>query len=108
VSPVQLMIRNAVPDDGAAVAVLLAELGYPISVEEARARIERAVERILLAVEDGQIVGLLAIFARVPLSMDAPIARITAMVVRSTHRRRGVGRRLPIHSKVDGHDHASA
>lgn len=89
-----LEIRGAVPDDDAAVALLLAELGYPVSDEEARARIEGAVERILLAVEDGQAVGLLAIFARRPLSMADPIARITTMVVRSTHRSRGVGRRL--------------
>ena len=88
--PPRVTIRDATPADAAAVAGLMSELGYPITPETARLRIERAPERVLLAVIEGDAVGLLTVFVRVRFSVGAPIARITAMVVKSAARREGL------------------
>ena len=89
-----LIVREATEDDAAAVAELLDQLGYPMSVEEARSRLGRDGDRVLLAESTGDAVGLLALAVQLPIARARPLARITAMVVRDSKRRHGVGRRL--------------
>jgi len=87
-------VRDATPDDAPAAAELLEELGYPVSAGEARARLARAGERVLLAESAGRALGLLALAVQPLITHSRPVARITAMVVRDGARRAGVGRRL--------------
>jgi GNAT superfamily N-acetyltransferase len=93
-----LRVRDAQPDDAPAAAVLLEELGYPSSEDEFRARFARFLEVAgthLIAAEDGgEVIGLAAMQVMPLVHRDLPVARITAMVVRSDRRGAGVGRVL--------------
>lgn len=75
-------------------ASLLTELGYPVGMADAARRLERDTERVVVAEQDGQVVGLLSIWMELPLARSLPIARITALVVRESARRQGAGRAL--------------
>jgi GNAT superfamily N-acetyltransferase len=86
--------RDAGPADAAQVAELLAELGYPVDALEARRRLERGTERVLVAAEGARLLGLAAVAVNANLTTDRPLARLTALVVRPDARRTGVGRRL--------------
>lgn len=93
-----LSVRYATSLDAAVTAELLGQLGYAMSADEARARLERDDSRVLLA-ELGelggcQVLGLLALAVHRPIEHARPVARVTAMVVRASARRRGVGRTL--------------
>jgi GNAT superfamily N-acetyltransferase len=87
-------IRDAGAGDADVVAELLGQLGYPTSVADARQRLGRTGGRTLLAESDGVPVGLLALAVSRPLERARPVARVTALVVRDSARRRGVGRAL--------------
>ncbi len=91
-------VRIAGSADADAVALLLAELGYPCEAGEARARIAaiRADERqaLLLAHCDSRACGLLALDFMYYLPLGATTCRITGLVVSPDARRRGLGRQL--------------
>jgi GNAT superfamily N-acetyltransferase len=90
--------RAAAADDAAAIARLLTELGYPHSADEARSRLEAWIggERrlLLVATEDDAPIGLVAVAALPYLERAGSWARIVALAVAASHRRRGVGRTL--------------
>jgi GNAT superfamily N-acetyltransferase len=91
-----IMVRDAVSDDAARVAVLLTQLGAP-GVDEAEAgrRLARGDERVLVAVdEEGVVTGLVAIKSELPFGHAEPLLRITALVSDSDRRRRGAARAL--------------
>jgi len=95
---VSVSVRDAGPADATAVAMLLGELGYPSSEEEFGSRLE-AFSRVdgthlVVAEEGGEVVGLAAMQVMPLVHRDLPVARITAMVVRSDRRGAGLGRRL--------------
>jgi GNAT superfamily N-acetyltransferase len=95
----RLTVRAADPDgDCAAVAALLAELGYPAEPAEARERLARLsadpASRALVAERDGAVVGAATLTATPLLERPAPSARLTALVVAERARRRGVARAL--------------
>ena len=89
-----MTIRDAGPADAAQVAELLAELGYPVEPAEARGRLERGTERVLVAADGDRLLGLAAVAVSANLTTDRPLARVTALVVRADTRRTGIGRRL--------------
>ena len=89
-----MRIREASGDDAAEVAALVNELGYPLDEAAAVQRITRGTERVLVAEEDGELLGLATVTTAAILIYAHPIARLTALVVRASARRRGVGRRL--------------
>jgi ribosomal protein S18 acetylase RimI-like enzyme len=89
-----LTLREAAAADAGAAAELLAELGYPVSAGQVRARLGRGGERVLLAESAGRALGLLALAIQPQLVHARPVARVTALVVGAGTRRRGVGRRL--------------
>jgi GNAT superfamily N-acetyltransferase len=95
---VTVSIREARPEDAPAVAVLLDELGYPSSENEFRERFARYSEvpgtHLIAAEEGGEVIGLAAMQVMPLMHRDLPVARITAMVVRSDRRGAGVGRVL--------------
>jgi GNAT superfamily N-acetyltransferase len=96
-------IREARPEDWTAVAELLAQLGRPDvrgTAEEDAAGVvfERYLERpdavLLVAEDDGSVVGLLDMEYRVRLNFTTPQAWIPDLVVAEDWRSGGVGRAL--------------
>ena len=78
--------------------MLLGELGYPTSGEEFERRLEAfsgvAGTHVIVVEDGGEVVGLAAMQVMPLVHRDLPVARITAMVVRSDRRGAGLGRRL--------------
>jgi N-acetylglutamate synthase-like GNAT family acetyltransferase len=87
-------VRAATAGDAAAIATLLGQLGYPTAPATVRARLERLDAEPLVAEDGGAVVGLAAVQIMHVLEHDAPVARLTALVVRADARRRGVARAL--------------
>ncbi len=97
-----MKVRPVRPDDAAAVAALLGELGYPVSPAVVAARLAERAPReadaawVLTADEqdEGDAVGFVAGHVFHPYELDRPVAEITALVVSATHRRSGAATAL--------------
>jgi GNAT superfamily N-acetyltransferase len=91
-------VRPAALDDAAAIAPLLAELGYPTDEEQVRARLERILGAsaggVLLAEAEGAPAALIAYDLIEHLERPRPTLRITALVTSSDHRRLGAATAL--------------
>jgi predicted N-acetyltransferase YhbS len=91
-------IRTSTPEDAVAVSHLLEQLGYVVEPQRAAERIRRlgetGVDPILLAVADGQVLGLIAVHLTQMLQYQAPVMRVTALIVDCHARRRGIGKLL--------------
>jgi GNAT superfamily N-acetyltransferase len=91
-------IRRALQEDAAGVQELLLQLGYDSCEGDVRSKLavlsERASDPVLVAVEGVRLLGVLALHWTPMLHLAAPLARITALVVRDEARGTGVGRRL--------------
>ena len=76
---------------------LLDQLGYPSDADAIAARVQRigdAGGRVLVAREDDEVLGVMALEFLALLHHDDDLCRITALVVADRARGRGVGRRL--------------
>jgi ribosomal protein S18 acetylase RimI-like enzyme len=94
---VDLTIRDARPDDGAAIASLLGQLGYETDAEAVAPRLERLVivgDRVVVAVLDNEVVGLAQLHASPTIEHERPAAKISALVVDESHHGEGIGRAL--------------
>jgi len=95
---VALEIRDARPDDAGALAQLIGQLGYPTSAAAVTHRLARLIaseaDRCVVAAMGGEIVGLATIHASLTIVDDDPAAKISAIVVDSRFRRRGIGEAL--------------
>lgn len=89
-----MQIREACQRDADDVAELLSELGYPSDGAMVLARLSRPDERVLVAKDDGSAIGLAALAVSHTLTHDAPVGRLTALVVSGTRRRCGVAHLL--------------
>jgi ribosomal protein S18 acetylase RimI-like enzyme len=100
-----MRIREATIGDSAVIVQLMTQLieasGYedwqvfPERVEESlRKMADSDAYQVLLAEDEGQVVGLLSLSFRHTLFHSAPTALIDELVVEQGHRRRGVGRQL--------------
>lgn len=97
-----LLIRRAEPDDFAAVATLLAELGRPAPGPATRATMAAVYRRhlartdthSLVAEVDGEVIGFLSLEFRERLNRTTPQAWVPDLIVSAAHRRRGAGRAL--------------
>lgn len=91
-------IRAATQADASAMSLLLDQLGYPSEaarVSERLARLEAdPASAVFVAQDAGEVVGLCALHIMRLIERDAALCRVTAMVVRSDTRGRGVGRAL--------------
>lgn len=91
-------IRPAKAEDAAAIAPLLAELGYPTEAATVRARLERiaggVATGVLIAEAEGVPAALIAYQLIEHLERSAPTCRITALVTAPDQRRRGAAARL--------------
>jgi ribosomal protein S18 acetylase RimI-like enzyme len=90
------VIRRANPEDAAGIAPLLDELGYPSTAAQVEARLAAlpAGELVLVAELDGQVAGLAGLRVEPLIERDDPSGRLTALVVGSRWRGRGLGETL--------------
>jgi GNAT superfamily N-acetyltransferase len=95
---IMVEVRSAVIDDAGGVTSLLEQLGYSLDEQEVAARIARlgstGSDPILVAVSQGQHLGVIALNWGLMLYAPALIARITTLVVQDRARGLGVGRKL--------------
>jgi GNAT superfamily N-acetyltransferase len=95
--PVDIAIREITAADATAAARLSGELGYPVSPEEMRRRIESLVgmpdHAVYVACISGEVVGWIHVSVSHHLQAE-PRAEIGGLVVSSEARSRGIGRRL--------------
>lgn len=93
-----LSLRPARPSDADAIAPLLDELGYRTAAADVRARLSRLLTRddagVLVAEIDAEPVAVAAFQIIELLERPQPQCRITALVVHSDARRRGVASAL--------------
>jgi ribosomal protein S18 acetylase RimI-like enzyme len=94
------MIREARPQDAEAIARLLTQLGYPTTALQAAARLAGVLARpdwMTLVWDDGKGAGPAGFVGMqiVPTyTDDAPVARISALVVEESRRSEGIGEAL--------------
>ena len=96
-----IAIRSAETTDASAVCELLAQLGYPASVEEIPGRLS-AITGLpdavaLVAVDEGVVVGMVTAHVIPAIHETEPVALLTAMVVSEGHRAAGIGSLLVSH-----------
>jgi len=94
-----LRIRQAAPDDAAALSRLLDQLGYPTNAAEIPNRLDNVYARpgsTVLVAEDqkGDVVGVVTILLLHTLHTNEPAAWLTAVVVEEKSRGQGVGSAL--------------
>ena len=91
-------IRPAVESDLPALASLMVELGYPISLAEMRARFDAVTtspnDEILVAEVEGKVVALIGLRVMLSLHRVARVGEYSALVVSAPYRRRGIGQAL--------------
>ena len=88
-------VRPAAQRDTAALAALMAHLGYPTDAGTMGARMERVTAlpgyAAWVAESDGEVIGMVGAMIGWPFVYDTPYARILALVVDPGHRGRGAG-----------------
>ena len=91
-------IREAIETDAPAVSSLLDELEHPADVELVTRRLREMIGMehcaLLVAVEDGQVVGMGTLQMQPVVHKPGPIGRITTMIVTARCRGRGVGQAI--------------
>jgi GNAT superfamily N-acetyltransferase len=96
--PRTVQVRSYEPSDAQALAQLLSEMGYAASAQEAeeyaRAFGTNPGATLVVAVEDGAVVGIAAASVVPRLDAERLSCRITDLVVAAPSRRRGIGRAL--------------
>jgi len=99
-----LLIRPAEGRDAPALAELMGELGYPITLEDMRDRLNfvasSAADALLVADSGGRVVGLIGVQVSDFVHRVARYGRITALVVAAGYRRRGVAAALLKHTEA--------
>lgn len=93
-----MTVRNVQPEDEAAIAELLSQLGYPASTLQVRARLDHLKNCVtsiaLVAVEAERVVGFACLEFGYSIAHDHPVGRIAALVVDEQVRNRGYGTSL--------------
>jgi GNAT superfamily N-acetyltransferase len=107
--PADAQLRGAQERDAAAIAGLLAELGYPASTETIRDRLARVEQDgancVLVAELAGRVVGLAAFHVIPHLELDEATARLTSLVVAEDARGQGIGRALVERMEAEAREH---
>jgi ribosomal protein S18 acetylase RimI-like enzyme len=97
-APPRLDLRSARPEDSAAIAELLGELGYPSTPEQAAERIERIASDpttwLVVAELVGEIAGFGVLHVQNLVERDQPGVEVAGLVVGERFRRRGIGAML--------------
>jgi GNAT superfamily N-acetyltransferase len=94
---VTVAIRDAKLADAPRLTELIIELGHPIEEAQVRGNLELLGDRGLLplvATVDGEVVAMCGLSAMVTVHRDAPVGRVSVMIVAEAHRGRGIGAML--------------
>jgi predicted N-acetyltransferase YhbS len=96
---VTIEIREAEPQDAQSIAPLLEQLMHrPTTPDQVLARFEHLrdsdMDCVLVAVDEGSVVGLAAVHVAWMIHTDRPTGRLMSLVVDERVRRAGVGRAL--------------
>jgi len=92
-----IAIREAQPDDASRLVELVELLTHKVDAAGVAHRLERlsaAGLSQLVAVEDGEVVGLCGLHRMTAIHRDCPVGRITILVVAESARGKGIGRAL--------------
>ena len=95
--PPKPKIRNAKPSDAPRLVELFGFLGHPIDEKPLRrnlAALKKAGDAVLVATLGNEIVGVCGVGRRTVIHRDAPLGRITALVVAKETQGHGIGRML--------------
>jgi len=90
-------LRDAKPSDAARLVELIHELGHEIGERQVRknlAALRKSDETPLVATLNKKIVGLVGIHKTITVHRDAPLGRITILIVAKEAQDHGVGRML--------------
>lgn len=91
-------IRDAVKDDASSIAELLAQLGYPSTVEETADRLAEwrnsPLSRVVVATLNQRVAGVLAFHAIPFFEQGGQRGRVVCLVVEEESRGHGIGARL--------------
>ena len=91
-------IRPAVADDAARLVSLVAQLGYPANADFILEKLDQLSAtpgtKILVADQEGLVVGLLCFSILPLLHVSGGLGRISALVVGSQFKGRGIGKSL--------------
>lgn len=94
----KIKIRRVTMADARALVPLVNQLGYPTTEENLIARIAHYQhsqnDLAWIAVQDDEIVGCIALHLYDLFHSTERYARIVSLIVRDTHRRNGIGKRL--------------
>ena len=97
-------IRAALTDDSPQLAVLIGELGYLSTkgfIQEKLAQLSAIPgTKIFVADYDGKVIGLLSFSILPLLHLDEGLGRITALVVASQFKGRGIGKSLVVKAEA--------
>jgi GNAT superfamily N-acetyltransferase len=96
-APPKPQVRDAKPSDAARLVKLIRELGHDIDEKVVRknlAALKKSNEIPLVATLAGQVVGMCGVGRRVVIHRDAPLGRITALVVTKAAQGQGIGKML--------------
>ena len=104
-----MSVRRAEAADAAAIAALLAELGYataPADLGQRLAELERSGRSAaLVAVHGGEVAGVLTLHMVPVLHEPGDWCRVTVLVVGEGARRRGLARALVAEAEAIARDH---
>jgi GNAT superfamily N-acetyltransferase len=93
----KLEIRDAKASDAQELAALIGELGAKIDAKQVRknlALLKKSDDTPLVAVLGNKVVGLCGVGRRIAIHRNAPLGRITALVVSKEAQGQGIGRKL--------------
>src|SRR5438067_6608400 len=90
------VVREARAADTAAIAILLSELGYPVTDEVLSVRLQRMppAHCTFIAELEGAVAGFVGCSALDIYESDTPVCWVMALSVLERFRRRGIGRAL--------------
>ena len=84
-------------------AKLLGQLGYPAPAWAMPGRLERMLaepgQHVLVAEDDGHVVGLATVIVRHMINADEPFGRLASVVVDDAWRSRGIGTALIVEAE---------
>jgi GNAT superfamily N-acetyltransferase len=92
-----MTIREAEEKDAPVLSSLLAQLGYPTSVEECLIRIEHYNQdgyKLVMGIIDEKVIGFIALHLYNAIHHDKPIGRVVAFCVDEFYRSKGWGSHL--------------
>ena len=106
-----LLIRNFEKNDLEAVTSLMRELNYPTTLNVMRERMEAMNDNPLygnlIAEVDGVVVGMIMLRQVKSFTMTEPVTQITSVIVTSSYRGQGIGKRLIRGAETWGRQHGS-